>query len=64
MTTLLLVRATLAVAMIVVGSIIFVRMLEAFREGFAVVPGLVLGAAMIALGAHRIALIVRARRAA
>lgn len=60
---LLLVRSVLAVAMIVVGLIIFVRMLEAFRAGFAVVPGLVLAGAMIALGAHRIALILRARRA-
>lgn len=58
-----LVRSALAVAMILVGLIILVRMLEAFRAGYAIVPGLVLAAAMIALGAHRIALIVRARRA-
>jgi hypothetical protein len=55
-------RAVLAVATIVLGAVILVRMLGSFSSGFAIVPGVVLGAAMIALGAHRISLILRARR--
>jgi len=58
----LVVRGTLAVALIVCGLIIFVRMLETFRSGFAILPGLVLAGAMVALGAHRLALIARVRR--
>jgi hypothetical protein len=50
----------LAVAMIVFGSAIVVR-LAAFGLRFEILPGLVLGAAMIALGAHRITLILRLR---
>ena len=57
-------RALLAVAMIVVGIVILARMLATIGAGFAVVPGIVLAAAMIALGIHRISLILRARRAA
>jgi hypothetical protein len=56
-----LVRGLLAVAMIVLGVIIIVRMLEAIRAGLAILPGVVLGAAMIALGAHRLSLIFRLR---
>jgi hypothetical protein len=56
-------RAALSVAIALCGIVIFARMLGEAREGgFAVVPGLVLGAAMVALGAHRISLILRARR--
>ncbi len=57
----LLVRGVLAVAMIFCGLLILARMLESVRAGFAIVPGVVLGAAMIALGAHRLSLILRAR---
>ncbi len=55
-------RAVLAVATMVAGAVILVRMLALIASGFAILPGLVLGAAMIALGAHRISLILRARR--
>jgi hypothetical protein len=58
----LLVRGALAVAMILCGLVILARMLEAFRAGSAILPGLVLAAALIALGAHRLALILRVRR--
>lgn len=58
----LLVRGALAVALIVCGLIILARMLEAFRAGYAILPGIVLAGAMIALGAHRLALIMRVRR--
>jgi hypothetical protein len=56
-------RGVLAVAMILCGGTIVVRMFEWLRPaGFAITPGVVLGAAMIALGAHRLSLILRARR--
>ncbi|MBV8529759.1 MAG: hypothetical protein JO104_00455 [Candidatus Eremiobacteraeota bacterium] len=58
----LLLRAVLAVAMVLCGIVILARMLQALSAGFAILPGVVLAAAMIALGAHRIALILRARR--
>ncbi len=57
----LLVRGVLAAAMIVCGLVIIARMLESLRAGFAILPGVVLGAAMIALGVHRISLILRLR---
>lgn len=57
------IRAVLAVAMIVVGGVVLVRVL-AYGVRVETISGIVLGAAMIALGAHRIALIVRARGAA
>ena len=57
----LLVRGLLAVAMIVCGIVILARMLQSLGAGFAILPGLVLAAAMIALGIHRIALILRVR---
>ena len=48
--------------MLLCGLVILVRMAEALPEGrFAVLPGIVLGAAMIALGAHRLSLIARVR---
>lgn len=59
---LLFVRAALALAMIVCGLVILARMLQTLNAGFAILPGVVLAGAMIALGAHRIALILRARR--
>jgi hypothetical protein len=59
---LLLVRAALAVAMILCGLVILARMLQTLSAGFAILPGVVLAGAMIALGAHRIALILRVRK--
>ena len=58
----LLLRGALAAAMILVGVVVIARMLTFATAGFAILPGIVLGAAMIALGAHRIALILRLRR--
>lgn len=60
--TMLIVRGLLAVAMIVCGLVILARMLESLGAGFAILPGVVLAVAMIALGVHRIALILRVRR--
>jgi len=59
----LVLRAVLAVAMILCGLVILARMLLTLAAGFAVLPGIVLAGAMIALGAHRISLILRARKA-
>jgi hypothetical protein len=59
--TVLFARGLLAVATIVVGIVILARMLESLRAGVAILPGVVLGAAMIALGAHRLSLIWRMR---
>ena len=51
-------RGLLAVAIILCGLVILVRMVAALPEGhFKVIPGIVLGAAMIALGVHRLSLI-------
>ena len=48
--------------MILLGIVILVRMLAVVPAGgFAVVPGVVLGVAMIALGVHRLKLIARVR---
>ncbi|HTV73477.1 MAG TPA: hypothetical protein VME66_07235 [Candidatus Acidoferrales bacterium] len=55
-------RAVLAIAMILLGIVILVRMLQSIASGVAILPGIVLGGAMIALGAHRLSLIRRARR--
>ena len=56
-------RAALAVAMVVCGGVVLVRVL-AFGLRPEILPGVVLGAAMIALGVHRLALIARLRGAA
>ena len=56
------VRAVLAVLMIGLGATIVVRLL-AFGLRLETAAGLVLGAAMIALGVHRLALIARLRGA-
>jgi uncharacterized membrane protein HdeD (DUF308 family) len=58
----LLFRTILSVATILCGIVILAEMLPSLRYGLAILPGLVLGAAMIALGAHRLSLIVRARK--
>lgn len=54
-------RGLLSVAMILCGIVIVARMAQSIGAGFAVLPGIVLGGAMIALGAHRLALILRLR---
>jgi hypothetical protein len=58
----LLVRTVFAVAMMLCGVIILAEMLASLRAGFAILPGVVLAGAMIALGVHRISLILRIRR--
>jgi hypothetical protein len=56
-------RTLLAVAMVLCGLVILVRMAQALPAGgFAILPGVVLGLAMIALGVHRLSLIARVRR--
>lgn len=58
----LVLRGVLAVAMILLGIVILVRMFEALPAGrFAILPGVVLGGAMIALGVHRLRLIAHVR---
>ncbi|MGC1380946.1 MAG: hypothetical protein WA814_07970 [Candidatus Baltobacteraceae bacterium] len=58
----LLVRGLFALAIAAIGIVILVEMLASVRTGgFAILPGVVLGGAMIALGAHRLRLILRAR---
>lgn len=54
-------RTFLAGATAVLGAIVTVRML-AFGIRIETLPGIVLGGALIALGVHRLSLIVRARR--
>jgi hypothetical protein len=58
----LLARSVLAVAMIVCGTVILARMLASASAGLAILPGVVLAGAMIALGLHRMFLIARVRR--
>ena len=56
-------RGALSAIMIVLGIIILIRMLPLVSTGgFATVPGLILGAALIALGVHKISLILRVGR--
>jgi hypothetical protein len=57
----LLVRGVLAVATAACGVVILVRMLAMLHAGFAILPGVVLAGALIALGLHRLSLILRAR---
>lgn len=54
-------RAVLAIAMAACGGVILVRV-GAYGIRIETLPGLVLGAAMIALGVHRMLLIWRVRR--
>jgi len=58
----LIVRGVLALAMVLCGMVVMARMLAMLPAGLAVLPGVVLAAAMIALGAHRLFLIARAWR--
>ena len=64
MPSLLMLRGALAAAMVVCGIVVLVRMLQSIAAGFAILPGIVLAAALIALGVHRLALIWRVRRMA
>lgn len=57
----LAVRGVLGVALVICGTIIIVRV-AGLGLRFESLPGLVLGAAMIALGVHRLSLILRVRR--
>lgn len=53
-------RAALAVVMVLLGAYILVAMFAAVNTGrFAILPGVVLGAAMLLLGVHRLRLIAR-----
>lgn len=53
-------RAALAAVMVLLGAYILVQMLAVARTGgFAILPGVVLGAAMLFLGVHRLRLIAR-----
>ncbi len=58
----LLFRGIMSAAYVLFGAIVLVR-LAAFapQAGFRIVPGVVLGAAMIALGVHRLWLIRRTK---
>ncbi|MGB8909974.1 MAG: hypothetical protein WCC84_14610 [Candidatus Cybelea sp.] len=58
----LLARGVLAIAMIACGAVILARMLASATAGLTILPGVVLGGAMIALGVHRMLLIARVRR--
>jgi hypothetical protein len=55
------VRAIFAVAMVVIGASILVRMLGLGLR-IEILPGVVLGGAMIALGIHRLSLILHVLR--
>ncbi len=53
-------RGALSAVMVVLGVVVLVRMLPHVpAAGFATVPGLILGGALIALGVHKISLILR-----
>ena len=57
-------RGLLSSLIVVLGIVVLVRMIPLARDGgFAILPGAVLGLAMIAYGVHKILLIVRLRRA-
>jgi hypothetical protein len=55
-------KAVNGVLFIVLGGAIVVRMLAAVGLRFEAVPGLILGLAMLALGAHRTYLVWQARQ--
>jgi hypothetical protein len=57
-------RGAMSAIMVILGIVVLVRMLPLVTTGgFATVPGLILGAALVALGVHKISLILRIRRA-
>jgi hypothetical protein len=56
-------RGLLSTLIVALGVVILVRMIPlAHSGGFAILPGVVLGLALIAYGVHKISLIVRIRR--
>lgn len=56
-------RGLLSALIVALGVVILVRMLPlAHAGGLAILPGVVLGAAMIAYGVHKLSLIVRMRK--
>lgn len=56
-------KAVNGVMFVVLGGAILYQMAHiAKTAGFAAVPGLILGAAMLALGVHRTLLVLRGRR--
>jgi hypothetical protein len=58
----LFIRSLFSVAFIVLGALVIARVIPLFPEaGFRIVPGLVLGLAMMALGAYRIVQVRRMR---
>lgn len=58
----LLIRSLFSIAFIVLGALVIARILPLFSQaGFRIIPGFVLGLAMIALGAYRIAQVRRMR---
>ncbi|HEY5257096.1 MAG TPA: hypothetical protein VIJ12_01820 [Candidatus Baltobacteraceae bacterium] len=54
-------RFVLAVLLIAMGIVVFVRVASVGLTP-AILPGLILGAAIVALGVHRMSLIIRAWR--
>ncbi|MBV8149774.1 MAG: hypothetical protein JO092_11820 [Candidatus Eremiobacteraeota bacterium] len=54
-------RAAVAIGMIACGVVVVVRVLG-YGLRIETLPGIVLGAAMVALGVHRLSLIARSRR--
>jgi hypothetical protein len=59
----LIARGVIALATIACGAVLLVRVLP-YGVRIETLPAIVLGLAMIALGAHRISLIARARKGA
>jgi hypothetical protein len=58
----LLIRTVFSIAFIVLGALVIARIVPFFPQaGLRIVPGFVLGVAMIALGAYRIAQVRRMR---
>ena len=55
---LLLYRALISIALVIVGAIVLLRMLH-LGFGLPELPGIILGAAVAALGAYRLRQIVR-----
>ena len=56
----LIVRTALSIGLVLLGAILIVRM-ASFGLRTEIVPGMVLGLAMTALGVHRLSLIARSR---
>ncbi len=64
MRSMLLVRALFGVGFIAFGVVVFLRLVVfAPQAGLRIVPGIVLALAMVALGIHRIVLVLRLRSA-